>query len=303
VFLRRLQCIADVSAQLPRSAEAFEKREQPAAMRIVEVYMTSRRTTRVGAMQGNGLFERGRAGVVQIWSAMAAAGTTRRYKKRRENRTYGKAHIAPAGMLPCRGISYSRRIQMSAVTGVAVSWERIVKAFGVKSPEHLKSLAKPAAKSAITKLETLVGVALPDEFKSSLAIHDGQKPGAEVGDFPGFYADDETGSYYLMGSKAVVRDWKTLRSVMKSGDFDDLKTEPDRGVGDSWWDLPWIPFAANGGGDYLCLDMAPAARGTRGQIIGFVHDSPQRKIHAKSFGDWLQRCAKTFARGELPDLE
>jgi cell wall assembly regulator SMI1 len=190
---------------------------------------------------------------------------------------------------------------VSSTAAVAVSWVRIHEAFEPKSSAHLKSLAKPAASAAVTKLEALFGVKLPDDFKESLAIHDGQKPGAEVGEFPGFYLSDDTGSYYLMGCKAITRDWKMLRSVKKCGDYDGRKAKPDRGVRDEWWHLLWIPFAANGGGDYLCLDLAPAPRGTCGQVIGVVHDAPGRKILAKSFTEWLQRRTRAISQGELPE--
>jgi cell wall assembly regulator SMI1 len=186
---------------------------------------------------------------------------------------------------------------VSSTSAVAVSWARIHGAFEAKSSAHLIcSLANPAAMAAVTKLEALFGVKLPVDFKQSLAIHDGQKPGAEVGEFPGFCPNDDTGSYYLMGCKAITRDWKMLRSVKECGDFDGRKANPDRGVKDVWWDLLWIPFAANGGGDYLCLDLAPAARGARGQVIGVVHDAPGRKIYAKSFAEWLQRRATSEQR-------
>lgn len=190
---------------------------------------------------------------------------------------------------------------MSSTSAVAVSWERIHKTFEAKSSAHLKSLARPAATAAVTKLEELFGVTLPGDFKQSLAIHDGQKPGAEVGKFPGIYCNDDTGSYYLMGCKAISRDWKMLRSVKKCGDFDGLKVNPDPGVMAAWWDLLWIPFAANGGGDYLCLDLAPAPRGKRGQVIGVTHDAPARTIHAKSITEWLQRQAEALSEGELPE--
>jgi len=166
---------------------------------------------------------------------------------------------------------------------------------------HLRSLAKPAAMAAISNLEALIGVELPVDFKQSLAIHDGQQPGAEVGEFPGFYPNDDTGSYYLMGCKAIVRDWKMLRSVKKCGDFDGRKADPEPGVKDVWWDTLWIPFAANGGGDYLCLDLAPATHGTIGQVIGVMHDAAGRRICAKSFGEWLEMRAIEISQGELAE--
>ncbi len=189
------------------------------------------------------------------------------------------------------------------VPTIAASWERIHKALGAVETDHLQSLEKPAKAEAIAKLEATLGVTLPAEFKQSLAIHDGQKSGAQIGAFPGFYHDYIGGSYYLMDLKAIVRDWKSLRAVKKAGDFDDSAAEPDRGVAACWWDELWIPFAANGGGDYFCIDLKPARGGSVGQIISFEGNAGPRRITAKSFTVWLEQQAKAFESGELPDAE
>jgi cell wall assembly regulator SMI1 len=186
---------------------------------------------------------------------------------------------------------------------IVTSWNRIHKALAAAGTEHLGSLAKPASEASIAKLEAVLDHTLPVEFKESLAIHDGQKPGAEVGEFPGFYSHNEGGSYYLMTSKAIARDWRMLRSVMKSGDFDGLVAEPDRGVRAHWWHVAWIPFASNGGGDHLCLDLDPATGGTKGQVICVMHDAPRRTVHSRSFVQWLQGRADAISAGKLPESE
>ncbi len=190
---------------------------------------------------------------------------------------------------------------MSTVASIAVSWEQIHVAFAAKGQKHMKSLAKPAGVEAIKKLETTIGFALPDDFKVSLAIHDGQKSGAEVGEFPGIYCDDECGSFYLMTSKSILRDWKMLRSLKMSGDFDNQIAKPDSGVIAEWWHQAWIPFAANGGGDYLCLDLAPGTSGLTGQVIRMIHDNAGRKLIGKSFAKWLQLQAEFISDGVLPE--
>jgi cell wall assembly regulator SMI1 len=188
-------------------------------------------------------------------------------------------------------------------SSIAKSWVRIHKALSAGETDHLQSLEKPIQPEALAKLEATLGVALPAEFKESLSIHDGQKSGVQIGAFPGFYYDDSGGSYYLMDCKAVARDWKSLRAVKKAGDFDDLSAEVDRGVAPSWWDESWIPFAANGGGDYFCIDLKPARGGAVGQIVSFESNAGRRRVMAKSFSVWLSRQADAFEAGELPDVE
>jgi len=187
------------------------------------------------------------------------------------------------------------------VPTITASWERIHKALDASTTDHLQSLEKPAKLEAVAQMEKTLGVTVPAEFKQSLAIHDGQKSGVQIGAFPGFYHDDIGGSYYLMDSKAIARDWKSLCAVQKAGNFDNSAAIPDRGVAACWWDQSWIPFAANGGGDYFCIDLKPARGGSVGQIISFEGNAGPRRITAKSFAAWLARQADVFESGKLPD--
>jgi cell wall assembly regulator SMI1 len=58
-----------------------------------------------------------------------------------------------------------------------------------------------------------------------------------------------------------------------------------------------VPIADNGGGDYFCLDLAPARGGTAGQIIIFFHDMKGRPRIARSYEAWLEELAKGFESG------
>src|SRR5262245_30124764 len=102
---------------------------------------------------------------------------------------------------------------MPKIATIAESWDRIHEILAGHDTDHLKSLAKPASQESIAKAESALGVAFPRDFKDSLKVHEGQKPAAEVGDFPGFYANDECGSYFLMSLKAITREWKMLNRL------------------------------------------------------------------------------------------
>lgn len=59
-------------------------------------------------------------------------------------------------------------------------------------------------------------------------------------------------------------------------------------IGDGWFQAGWVPFAQFGGGTLLLLsDMSPAAPGTAGQVIGFVHDPDEIVFVAASFREFL----------------
>ncbi len=54
------------------------------------------------------------------------------------------------------------------------------------------------------------------------------------------------------------------------------------GVKHVWWSDKWTPFAENGFGDYLVVDSDPGPGGVKGQVVEFIHDSPQRKVRART---------------------
>jgi cell wall assembly regulator SMI1 len=57
-----------------------------------------------------------------------------------------------------------------------------------------------------------------------------------------------------------------------------------------------IPVASNGGGDSLCIDLAPVGGGTIGQVIVIRHDCPGRTRLASSFCELLDRLASHYER-------
>jgi cell wall assembly regulator SMI1 len=57
------------------------------------------------------------------------------------------------------------------------------------------------------------------------------------------------------------------------------------------WHEQWIPLLADAGCDFLCVDLAPAQDGQRGQIIHFQHDDPCRYVVAPSSRDFLSTFA------------
>jgi cell wall assembly regulator SMI1 len=99
----------------------------------------------------------------------------------------------------------------------------------------------------------------------------------------------------LTGMVGEAEEWAEL---LDDGDFAGDKPKAARGVRREAWNKKWVPFAANGGGDCWCLDLAPAAGGTRGQLIYVSHEMAPREVLAKSFREWLSAFADSLDRGE-----
>ena len=183
--------------------------------------------------------------------------------------------------------------------GVGDSWRRIEVWLASNAPSVRKSLRPGAKEGALGKLEARLGMVLPADFAESVGLHDGQKSDAEHGLFP--IGDDLLGampSCRLLSLAEIGREWAMIKTLLDNHEFDDSKSEPARGVRDDWWNPGWVPIASNGGGDFFCLDLAPAKGGTVGQVIFFFHDGDDRPRIARSFEAWLEKLAKGFESGK-----
>jgi len=171
-------------------------------------------------------------------------------------------------------------------------WRRIEAILEAQAPEIKKSLNNGATKKALRKLETLCRVSLPDDFKVSYLLHDGQNSGQESLIREGVFTKE---GYVLMPLEYIVAEWKSWKELETNGEFSGQESVPDGGIQPVWWHPAWISFASNGGGDSLCIDMAPANNGTKGQVISMNHETAQRQLIAKSLTEFLSKLADHLA--------
>lgn len=175
---------------------------------------------------------------------------------------------------------------------VAETWKRIDEWLAQHAPEQAASLAKGAKADQIKQLERQLNMKLPQEFVESYAIHDGQKEDCDL-------IPDDFGTFYLLRLKDIPKQWKVWNQLNDNGEFAENTATPDKGVAADWWNRGWIPFASDGGGDHLCIDLAPAKGGKVGQVIQMCHDQSDRKLIAPSFAAWLIQLAESLERGDL----
>ena len=145
-------------------------------------------------------------------------------------------------------------------------WTRLESWLAVHAPNKLETLAPGATDEQIAHAETLMSVRLPEDFKASCRIHNGQRGKDEV----------LMNIRELLSLERIEEEWKESFDP-GDGDWSD---EP-------WWNKKWIPFTYNGAGDYDCLDLVPSHSGHVGQVIDFWHDDARREVKAHSFGDWF----------------
>ncbi|RQQ21957.1 molybdenum cofactor biosynthesis protein MoaA [Burkholderia stagnalis] len=162
---------------------------------------------------------------------------------------------------------------------IAAAWSRLDawrRTLPADAPEPFRG---PASDEDLRALEAGLGVALPEAWRESLRLHDGQEAG-RTEPFAG-----ET----LLSARQILAQWSIWHELVARGDLADCEGEPEPGIRGDWYNLKWIPLTHNGSGDHLCIDLDPDEGGRIGQVIRVWHDSPEREHVAESVGEWLAR--------------
>lgn len=158
-------------------------------------------------------------------------------------------------------------------------WERLEAWLKANNPSLLADLNPPATDADIRELEKKLGVKLPVDFVECLKVHDGQRG---RGDW--LFDGNE-----FLSTRNILMSWSAWTDLLEDGDFDGKVSRPAAGIQPGWWVKGWIPFATNGGGDYLCLDLSPSSSGSAGQVIKVFHDFPDRVLEGEGFSAWFDR--------------
>jgi cell wall assembly regulator SMI1 len=98
--------------------------------------------------------------------------------------------------------------------------------------------------------------------------------------------------------ESTISEWTPWNKVTQEDEIKDAKSTPDKGVKDDWWHPLWIPITYDGSGNNICMDLAPATGGTRGQMITMWRDSGYRNIVANSFEEWISNYIASLENGE-----
>jgi cell wall assembly regulator SMI1 len=219
-------------------------------------------------------------------------------KKKGAKKASGKttpAKKAPGKEAPAKKAPVAKMAETTRPSTIQAAWQRIESWLMQHAPARAESLKKGATPRQLEKLESQLNAELPEQFKESLLIHDGQS--SDLGVVP-----DKGLGCHLLQVKAIVSEWEYCDDMDDSGEFDDVSIKPDKGVAREWWNRGWIPFASNDSGEFLCIDLAPTKSGKSGQVIRMQEDEPQRELLAPSFGAWLEQLADALEAGELKIL-
>jgi cell wall assembly regulator SMI1 len=156
----------------------------------------------------------------------------------------------------------------------------------VQSERRRQARLEEAADSDdINDAEQRLGVKFPKELRAFYRLQNGTM---EFGVFPAVEPEE-------MAYGPIELD--DLYIPKTPEDVSSIKIDADPRVKPLYMSEKWFPFASNGGGDYLMLDYDPAASGTAGQVIQWLHETSQRLWVAESLETLLKQIADGLDSG------
>ncbi len=168
---------------------------------------------------------------------------------------------------------------------VGSAWERLERWYRERAPAVHADLRPGASGEEVAALQGRLGMRLPDDLVASLKRHNGAV----------IFHD----GYRYLSAGAIVELWSMMQSLKQQGAFSTYEPKASvKGVlQHTWWDAGWIPFAEDGQGNLICVDLNPGPDGKRGQVIYWERVEGPLTSRYGSLFEWLWRYQHALYRG------
>jgi cell wall assembly regulator SMI1 len=146
-------------------------------------------------------------------------------------------------------------------------------------PDYYVQLQPGVTEARLDAFESRFSLKLPAPFRQIYRWRNGQNP----------MSTDAIQMNWGFSPLEDIADSKDNLDGMIGYDFDDPR----------WWRRGWVPFLHNGGGSYLCLDVAAEDGGRPGQLIEFWKTDADRPVEYASVDAWLEQLVAAMENGSL----
>lgn len=162
-------------------------------------------------------------------------------------------------------------VKRKFMASILVSLDQLIES---NRKEYYSSLRPGLDDATIQILENRYGITLPEDLKNLYKWHDGQR----YDNYEAFVNN----CTFLQLDQAL--DSAAEFTSMIGSDFE----LPDM------WHETWIPIFSNGGGDFICYDLAGSFDGQAGQLIEYWHADNDRNIIAGNLSSFLQALVELY---------
>jgi len=136
---------------------------------------------------------------------------------------------------------------------------------------------------------------LGEDFKEVYKISNGQNRRSTVNMFPGFRL------LSLAEIKNEISQWEVLSNEEQEigiNSEEDYVSYPNDSIRKVYYSSLWLPFAIDGGGNFIAVDYDPEQSGTVGQIIVAGSDIAKRYVLSKSLKELLISIRNHLVSGD-----
>lgn len=184
---------------------------------------------------------------------------------------------------------------------MTTTWKQIIQWGAAQAPGMINGLNEGASEEEIAGLEAGLGLALPAALRSCLLENNGETAELDSGVFA------DLGTYLSVDE--IRETWQQRKQVAaqmaeEMGDRDTGQLVRDGiifvegPVRPVLFHEAWVPFSDRNGDVFWAIDFAPAAGGTKGQVIEVDWEGCSWKVVAPSFERFLSGYASDLAGGE-----
>ena len=160
---------------------------------------------------------------------------------------------------------------------------RLIEALMKKWPECEKYFVSGVGEQVLQELEEVTGFALPPNFKALYLEANGEKQ--YIGSILGFE---------LMSIEKIIREYR----ILQDASYSVMSDEVDK-VKEGGFQKGWIPFADDGSGSFIVVDLDPASKGNVGQIITIDRDCDISYVLATSLEELIEKISDCLDDGRL----
>lgn len=201
-------------------------------------------------------------------------------------RPRASTHHAERGTMSERKKKGAGKSAAGSGGSVDAVWNDIEAWYGEHAPDQVENLAEGAGDAQIAAFRKATKLALPDDYEASLRRHDGY-----------VYIDD----YEYVPLENVQETWSDMKDNLKEREYEGMEVADTGGgvIKDTFWNAGWIPFAEDGGGNLLCLDMDPGPKGKKGQVVKWEIGAGPGPTEHDSFTAWLAAYRDDLLAGKF----
>lgn len=166
------------------------------------------------------------------------------------------------------------------------AWSTYKQALFAKMPSLRDKLNGCATLDKLISAERALGIRFPTELKELYLANNGDDPEAMCGVILGFH--------FLSLDEVVseVSHWSELAEKHRNEGTEHFTSKPEGFIKRQYASAKWIPICADGGGNFLGLDLDPDERGRVGQIINFGRDEHDKEVFAYSLNAFFERLTR-----------